>query len=111
MPRRKHRVDVPSWSEAVEQFTAGLVVAERSPLTISAYRDDLRHFSRWYRTTFDDEPGLVTIDDAELRRWKAYQVENLHHKPRTVNRRLVSLRKFLTWSQAQGWTLELAMPK
>jgi site-specific recombinase XerD len=111
MPRRKPRPQPPDWDEAVRQFTDGLIAAERSPLTIAAYSDDLKHFHRWYRATYEDPPGLMTIDDVELRRWKQHQVETLHHKPRSINRRLVTLRKFLTWSQSRGWTLELAIPR
>jgi integrase/recombinase XerC len=112
MPRRKPRPTAPNWSEAVEQFRAHLIALERSSLTVDAYCDDLARLEAWYRTAFEDTPGLLTLDADELRQWKRHQIDTQHHAPGSVNRRLAAVRSFLRWCETKGWTLEgLIVPK
>lgn len=63
---------------------------ERSPLTVSAYLTDLKQFSTFYQKDIDK----LTTDEVED--WKNSML-GLKLKPKTINRKLVSLRRFIAF--------------
>ena len=72
------------------------------------YLSDLRHFAAWYeahsirstdeavssRTKFD--PRAITTP--ALTRYRAYLQKDLHQKPNSVNRALISLKRYCSWA-------------
>lgn len=88
-----------NYREAFAQF---LNSSERSPFTIKNYLCDLDAFGFWFRSQGDSEfePALITPTD--LREYKRYLVETLHLKPKSINRKLSTLRSFLNWANHAG---------
>jgi len=79
-------------------FALFLEEAERSSATIKNYLCDLNYFVKWFeqKTTQKLNPEAITPTD--LRDYKHYLSEILLLKPKTVNRKLSSLKSFLNWA-------------
>mgnify|MGYP000873818581 CR=1 FL=1 len=82
----------PTWEELIEAFNQYLASCDKSNLTRSTYLAELKKFSEWIQV----EPDQVAdIDIKEYRQW-LYLNKKL--KPTTVNKALVTLKKFYTWA-------------
>ncbi|MGB9886682.1 MAG: tyrosine-type recombinase/integrase [Moorellales bacterium] len=81
-------------------FLAELQARHASPKTVEAYRADLAGFARWYLETTGEalRPELVT--EMDLADWRQHLARR--HKPSTVNRKLVTVRKWLGWALEEG---------
>ncbi len=92
------------------RFAGFLAQAERSPLTIKNYRGDLAAFAAWFEDVNGEpmEPAKVTPTD--LRQFKRWLVEQRKLKPSSVNRKLATLKSFLTWAAAAGIAPGLPVP-
>ena len=107
------RVANPSLSSsgeaALEQYRK--VLWEHEDLTSASrrnYLSDLRHFVAWYEahsTQRADEisPSQMsfdpqTITTPALTRYRAYLQKDLHQKPNSVNRALISLKRYFGWA-------------
>ena len=97
-------------SDPIERFARFLAQAEHSPLTIKNYRGDLDAFAAWFEEVNGEpmEPAKVTPTD--LRQFKRWLVEQRQLKPSSVNRKLATLKSFLTWAAAAGLTPGLPVP-
>ena len=97
-------------SDPIETFAGFLAQAERSPLTIKNYRGDLAAFAAWFEEINGEpmEPAKVTPTD--LRQFKRWLVEQRKLKPSSVNRKLATLKSFLTWAAAAGIAPGLPVP-
>ncbi len=91
-----------TWSDALAAFEAHLVDAERSPLTLAAYREDLESFEAWYFRAYETRPELGELGAAELRAWKTWLTETCKQAPASVNRRLAALRSLSKWAVSIG---------
>src|SRR5262245_25173247 len=100
-----------SWPDAVDRFAAHLDAAERSPLTIRNYRDDLISFASWYQETYKEAPGPGWLGATELREWKAHLSEGRKQMPATVNRALAAMRSFLRWAESAGLAGAVPTPR
>src|SRR6202051_4702515 len=95
--------------EAVAQYRQ--VLWEHEDLTGASrrnYLSDLRHFAAWYeahsirrtdetassRTEFS--PQAITTP--ALTRYRAYLQKDLHQKPNSVNRALISVKRYCSWA-------------
>jgi len=88
------------------------VLWEHEDLTGASRRDylsDLRHFAAWYeansimRSTnetalFRIEFSPQVITTPALIRYRAYLQRDLHQKPNSVNRALISLKRYCSWA-------------
>ena len=98
-----------SGEEALAQYRQ--VLWEHEDLTSASrrnYLSDLRHFAAWYeahsirrtdetassRTEFSPQ----TITTPALTRYRAYLQKDLHQKPNSVNRALISLKRYCSWA-------------
>jgi site-specific recombinase XerD len=99
-----------STSDPIESFVGFLAQAERSPLTVKNYRGDLAAFTAWFDEINGEpmEPAKVTPTD--LRQFKRWLVEQRKLKPSSVNRKLATLKGFLTWAAAAGIAPGLPVP-
>jgi integrase/recombinase XerD len=81
------------------------VVRNRPQTTVRAYRQAVAKFVAYLSTLVDlRSPDLLEgVDRSVLRR---YQIElaNVNPSPRTRNRDLVALRRFLSFAYDEGWT-------
>jgi integrase/recombinase XerD len=98
-----------SGEEAVAQYRQTLW--EHEDLTGASrrnYLSDLRHFAAWYEansTRRTDETSLPymsfmpqVITTPALIRYRAYLQKDLHQKPNSVNRALISLKLYCRWA-------------
>jgi site-specific recombinase XerD len=79
-------------------FALFLEEAERSPVTIKNYLCDLKYFVKWFEQKTEKKLSLDKITPTDLRDYKHYLSEVLFLKPKTINRKLSSLRTFLDWA-------------
>lgn len=95
--------------EAVAQYRQALW--EHEDLTDASrrnYLSDLRHFAAWYEVhsiRSADEAALSragfhpqAITTPALTRYRAYLQKDLHQKPNSVNRALISLKRYCGWA-------------
>lgn len=111
---------MPSTSEVAENtknsinyrdnFAQFLIESERSVYTIKNYLCDLDGFALWLKSKGNREftPELITPTD--LREYKHYLDETLQLKPKTINRKLSSLRSFLNWAGIEGYFPDNRLP-
>jgi site-specific recombinase XerD len=92
-------------------FALSLEEAERSSVTIKNYLCDLNYFVKWFeqKTNQKLSPDLITPTD--LRDYKHYLSEVLLLKPKTVNRKLSSLKSFLNWALGEELIPEHRIPR
>ena len=71
--------------------------------TIRNYLSDLRHFAAWCESIWkqgrESEPSFTpeAVTTPTLTDYRTYLQEKLHLKPNSVNRSLVSLKRYFTW--------------
>lgn len=73
----------------------------KSANTVKAYVYDVSSFAAWFEQTTGDEfvPGVV--DPREITDYRGFLLQR-GSSPATVNRRLVSLRRYFLWAKKQG---------
>jgi site-specific recombinase XerD len=86
------------------RFEEALSQAALSSSTIVNYLADLRTFLRWGRAEIAREFSLLQADQEHIRLYRAYLVQELHRAASTVNRHLMALRKFYTFTRDIGIT-------
>ena len=96
--------------EPIETFAAFLAQAERSPLTIKNYRGDLAAFAAWFEEVNGEAMAPAKVTPTDLRQFKRWLVEQRRLKPSSVNRKLATLKSFLTWAAAAGIAPGLPVP-
>ena len=82
-------------------FALFLEEAERSPVTIKNYLCDLNYFVKWFEQKTLSKLSPEKIAPIDLRDYKHYLSEVLLLKPKTVNRKLSSLKSFLNWASLE----------
>jgi integrase/recombinase XerC len=97
-------------SDPIESFAAFLTQAERSPLTIKNYRGDLAAFAAWFEGVNGERMAPAKVTPTDLRQFKRWLVEQRRLKPSSVNRKLATLKSFLTWAAAAGIASGLPVP-
>src|SRR6266567_4371821 len=108
MKRRANPQLTPTGEEAVTQYEQTLQNREDlTPASIRNYLSDLRHFLAWYETCLvagSDEAlshrafDLQTITTPALTRYRAYLQKDQRQKPASVNRALISLKRYFDWA-------------
>ncbi len=89
-------------------------VEEKSPATVRAYGDDVRRaIDRFASTGQPPAPG--DLDEPRVRAWLSF-LHTSGQSPRSVERRLASLRSFLRYLRRRGWigadpTRDLSTPR
>ncbi|MDR2736288.1 MAG: tyrosine-type recombinase/integrase [Gracilibacteraceae bacterium] len=74
------------------------------PKTIYEYGSDLRHFVEWFEGEQASEK-LFRIEDVAtptLTRYREAMQREMKLKPATINRRLITLKRFFEWASAKG---------
>lgn len=83
------------------EFFHWLQKEEKSVNTIRNYLCDLDAFSRWFEKDCGEPLSPHLITSKALREYKWY-LNSLDFKPQSINRKLSTLRTFLTWAQGVG---------
>src|SRR3954470_8190325 len=97
-------------SNPIERFAGFLSQAERSPLTIKNYCGDLEAFAAWFEQVNREAMAPSKVTPTDLRQFKRWLVEQRKLKPSSVNRKLATLKSFLTWAAAAGFAPGLPVP-
>ncbi|MBM0745566.1 tyrosine-type recombinase/integrase (plasmid) [Phormidium sp. CLA17] len=85
------------FKEYWERFAAHLKQLERSPLTVKNYHSDLKAFQQWLNTSEPALPGLTQVSWEELIQYQEFLLIQQKLNPRSVNRRMGTLKSFYTW--------------
>lgn len=88
----------------LEQFEAHLSSLALAPATVVNYAADLRAFLRWSKETKGAACSPLTLDTPDIEAYCSFLQETKSHASSTINRRIQALRKFYTFTTAQGWT-------
>lgn len=78
------------------------------PATIRNYLSDLRHFMAWCEDSWpeDQDAGqafaLERVATPTLTRYREHLQHEIQLKPATINRHLVSLKRYFSWAADQG---------
>jgi integrase/recombinase XerC len=81
----------------IEEFILYQKSLDKSALTMKSYRLDLYSFAGWFYKINGELLKLRKITPTDIRQYKQYLI-SCEYKPNTINRRLVSLRHFLSWA-------------
>lgn len=92
-------------------FALFLEEAERSSVTIKNYLCDLNYFVKWFELHTSQKISPDKITPTDLRDYKHYLSEVLLLKPKTVNRKLSSLKSFLNWACTEELIPEHRTPR
>jgi integrase/recombinase XerC len=92
-------------------FALFLEEAERRPVTIKNYLCDLNYFQKWFEQKTSQKLSPDQITPTDLRDYKHYLSEVLLLKPKTVNRKLSSLKSFLNWACSENLIPEHRTPR
>ena len=92
-------------------FALFLEEAERRPVTIKNYLCDLNYFQKWFEEKTAQKLSPDQITPTDLRDYKHYLSEVLLLKPKTVNRKLSSLKSFLNWACTENLIPEHRTPR
>ena len=87
--------------DVVADYQEYLEQTGKSANTVKAYLHDVGAFASWFEQTTGDEfsPGIV--DPREITDYRGHLLRR-GSSPATVNRRLVSLRRYFFWARKQG---------
>lgn len=107
------RANQPTLSGSGEQILAQYehhlrVEEDLASATIRNYLSDLRHFAAWCELTWkqgqEAEPPFTSeaVTTPTLTGYRTYLQEKLHLKPNSVNRSLVSLKRYFAWLLSAG---------
>jgi integrase/recombinase XerC len=107
---------MPAVSEAGRRALDSYASALRSgadmrPATLRNYLSDLRQFVAWCEETCADgqDTGATFAPTAVttplLTRYRTHLQHTLHLRPASVNRALVSLKRYFAWTTAEGMTV------
>jgi len=110
------RRGMPAVSEAGRRALDSYASALRSgadmrPATLRNYLSDLRQFVAWCEDTWADgqETGTTFAPTAVttplLTRYRTHLQHTLHLRPASVNRALVSVKRYFAWTTAEGMTV------
>jgi len=97
--------------KCLSDFATFLENSERSPLTIKNYLSDLSGFSIWFEETNGGPLSPEKITPTDLREYKTWLVTVKQLKPASVNRKLATLKSFITWANELGLAPQITAAK
>lgn len=84
------------------RYLADLESSSLAPATRKAIRTDLYQFVQWWERTMKQPFDITLLSNRDLRAWQRSRQIDDGAKPSTINRALVSLRRFCAWAQEQN---------
>ena len=92
-------------SHRFENYDRYLGTVGLSANTVRAYIQDLNHFADWYIQTTGDEFQAKLVDSTEIIEYRGYLLQK-GRRPKTINRRLVALRRYFNWAKQNKLCLD-----
>lgn len=74
----------------------------RAPLTVAAYSTDIKEFQLWLSPEDPDKVTFTDITASDVRAWLA-SLARKGESPRTLRRKIISLRSLFKWMQKGGY--------
>ena len=109
MPRSAVPPLSPIGHQALDRYATALwAEADLSPVSVRNYLSDLRQFAAWCEATWADgreaAPPFApaAIATPTLTRYRGYLQRDLGLKPASINRALVSLKRYTAWAVEAG---------
>lgn len=87
---------------AINDFLSTQQAQDLSPATLKALRSDLLNFVAWWEQAQGWPFNLQQLVARDVRRWQQQRQQIDGVSPKTINRNLVSLRRFSQWAVEQG---------
>ncbi|MEV2621764.1 tyrosine-type recombinase/integrase [Paenibacillus larvae] len=93
--------------QTIQDFIHALTTHENlNPKTLKEYASDLKHFIGWFETAdHQEEEVLFRIEDVAtptLTRYRETAQKVMKLKPATINRRLITLKRFFEWAVSES---------
>lgn len=92
-------------SRRFEKYENYLASVGRSANTIRAYLQDLNHFAEWFTQITGAEFHAKLVDSTEIIEYRRCLIQR-GRRPKTINRRLVALRRYFKWAKQQNLCLD-----
>lgn len=80
-----------------------------SETTRSTYLYDLGLFERWHADFFQEEFDPAQMNLVTFQAYRKYELDELHHKPKTWNKRLAMIHKLVKWAVHEQLIQDLAI--
>lgn len=87
------------------EFSQFLAKQERSPITISGYKNDICLLKKWVFLSKNQQFTLDQLTSELVKEYKQFLINKDAH-PRTISRRLASIAIFALWAQSAGYIAE-----
>ena len=87
--------------DVVADYQEYLEQTGKSANTVKAYVHDVGAFASWFEQTTGDEFAPAIVDPREITDYRGHLLQR-GSSPATVNRRLVSLRRFFLWAKKRS---------
>jgi integrase/recombinase XerD len=87
--------------DIVADYQEYLEQTGKSANTVKAYVHDVGAFASWFEQTTGDEFAPGVVDPREITDYRGFLLQR-GSSPATINRRLVSLRRYFLWSKKRG---------
>ncbi|CAM4038698.1 tyrosine-type recombinase/integrase [Cohnella lubricantis] len=93
--------------QTIHDFIHALTTREDlNPKTLKEYASDLKHFIGWFETAdHQEEEVIFRIEDVAtptLTRYREAAQKVMELKPATINRRLITLKRFFEWATSES---------
>ena len=92
--------------QMIHDFVRTLTIHEDlNPRTLKEYASDLKHFIGWFETERHQEGKVFHIEDVDtttLNRYREAAQKVMELKPATINRRLITLKRFFEWASSES---------
>jgi len=89
-------------SNVLNDFEKYMDSLDVSPLTVSGYLCDLRHFACWFEQTNGEQLTIQRITPTDVKEYKQFLLVVERRKASTVNRRLAALSALAKWARQTG---------
>lgn len=91
-----------AFQEALSRFESSLRDKDASQHTIDGYGSDVRLFAKWFAQRQPDGCAVREAEAADVRAYRDHLVDVKRRRPSTINRHLLSLRKFYAFASSGG---------
>lgn len=91
----------PDEMNRIEGFLGDLARRGRAKKTINSYRSDWSGLCEWYVAARSEALDLADVDAEVIVQFRAH-LEGLGMRPATVNRKLVFIKRYMSWASARG---------
>lgn len=90
----------------LKKFKDYLYISKNSNLTIKNYIIDIQSFLKWYKQVNGNASDAPTLSESVIEEYKNRLLESYQFSPRTINRKLSSLRRYLQFLRGSDFAVK-----